>query len=73
MSNFLHIQRWRMEKGIGVKKEIDRLGRLVIPKEMRATLQLGDVVELVMTDEGVLVRNPEFKLVPTRTEESGNG
>ena len=62
-----------MEKGIGVKKEIDRLGRLVIPKEMRATLQLGDVVELVMTEEGVLVRNPEFKLVPTRTEESGEG
>lgn len=62
-----------MKRGVGVQKEIDRLGRLVIPKEMRETLQLGEVVELVMTEEGVLVRNPEFKLVPTRTEESGEG
>lgn len=56
-----------MEKRIGVQKEIDRLGRLVIPKEMRDTLKLGEIVELVMTEEGVLVRNPHFKLVCTQT------
>ena len=52
-----------MEEKIGIKKEIDRLGRLVIPKEMREALGLGREVELVMTEEGVLVRNPQFQLI----------
>ena len=52
-----------MEEFVGIKKEIDNLGRLVIPKEMREALGLGREVELVMTKDGVLVRSPKFVLV----------
>ena len=48
---------------IGVRKEIDKLGRLVIPKEMRDLFKLGDSVELVITSSGILVRNPEYRLI----------
>ena len=48
---------------VGVNKEIDSLGRLVIPKEMRALFRFENEVELVVTEDGVLVRNPEYKLV----------
>ncbi len=58
-----------MNNRIGVKKEIDRLGRLVIPKEMRDTLCLGSEVELVLTEEGILVRNPRYRLVSTYPKE----
>ena len=51
------------KQSIGVKKEIDSLGRLVIPKEMRELLNLNCEVELVVTKFGVLVRNPEYMLV----------
>lgn len=58
-----------MNNRIGVKKEIDRLGRLVIPKEMRDTLCLGSEVELVLTEDGILVRNPRYRLVSTYPKE----
>ena len=47
-----------MTEKIGVLKEIDSLGRLVIPKEMRETLKLERNVELIVTKEGILIRNP---------------
>ncbi|MBQ9801828.1 MAG: hypothetical protein IJW51_01990 [Clostridia bacterium] len=56
-----------MEK-IGVCKELDSLGRLVIPKEMREMFQLEKDVELIVTAEGVLVRNPKYKLVKRETK-----
>lgn len=34
---------------MGVKKDIDNLGRLVIPKEMRSLFNLYNEVELVIT------------------------
>ena len=52
------------EKRIGIVKEIDSMGRLVIPKEMRTLFFMDKEVELVVTDEGVLIRNPEYRLVP---------
>ncbi|MBR6728070.1 MAG: hypothetical protein IKM08_07725 [Clostridia bacterium] len=51
-----------MEK-IGIQKEIDHLGRLQIPKEIRTILALKDQVELIITSEGLLIRNPEYVLV----------
>ena len=49
--------------GIGIIKELDNLGRLVIPKEMRLLFGFNKEVEVVVTEEGILVRNPEYILV----------
>ncbi len=49
--------------GIGITKELDNLGRLVIPKEMRLLFGFDKEVEVVVTEEGILVRNPEYVLV----------
>jgi len=53
---------------IGIRREIDKLGRLCIPKEMRTLFKLEKEVELVITEEGILIKNPEFVLVNTKTE-----
>ena len=45
-----------------VNKEIDSLGRLVIPKEMRELFSLQKEVELVICEEGILIRNPKYQL-----------
>ena len=60
-----HIKRkvYDMEKSIGVTKEIDKNGRLVIPKEMRELFNFENTVELIVTKEGVLVRNTEYILI----------
>lgn len=50
-------------ESIGVKKEIDKLGRICIPKEMRCLFQLNGEVELQITPEGILLKNPEYVLV----------
>ena len=52
-----------MSKKIGVLKEVDNLGRLVIPKEMRETFRLDKTVEIIVTREGILVRNPKYELI----------
>lgn len=52
-----------MNERIGIIKEVDNLGRLVIPKEMRETFKLDKSVELVITKDGILIRNPKYKLI----------
>lgn len=49
---------------IGIFKEFDKLGRIVIPKESRDRFLLEDKVEIIATKEGVLIRNPDFIIVP---------
>ena len=51
------------KENVGVIKEIDRLGRIVIPKDYRERMFLDDKVEVVLTKDGVLIRNPEYTLV----------
>lgn len=53
----------KLADGMGIIKELDNLGRLVIPKEMREMFKFEKAVEVVVTTEGVLVRNPEYILV----------
>lgn len=58
------MRKYRHKKGlIGVTMEFDSLWRLVIPKEMRDLYNFGKEVEVVTTPDGVLIRNPEWKLV----------
>ena len=52
-----------MDKKIGIIREFDNLGRLVIPKEMSVLFNFQKEVEIVVTEEGVLLRNPQYKLV----------
>ncbi len=55
-----------MSKDVGILKEIDRLGRIVIPKDFRERLMLDKTVEIILTSEGVLIRNSEYELVKRR-------
>ena len=48
---------------VGIKKEIDKLGRICIPKEMRTLFKLEHEVELQITKDGILIKNPEYILV----------
>ncbi len=45
-------------KATGIVRRIDDLGRVVIPKEMRRTLNIreGDLLEIYITDGGVLYK-----------------
>ena len=52
---------------VGVLKCIDSLGRIVVPKEFRERYALSDEVELVPTEEGILLRNPEYFLTKKDT------
>ena len=52
-----------MNNKVGIIREFDNLGRLVISKEMRTLFAFNKEVEIVVTENGVLLRNPEYKLV----------
>lgn len=54
---------------IGIKKEIDKLGRIVIPREMRKLYNLEYKIELVMTEDGLLLRNPQYHLTEIYIQE----
>ena len=47
----------------GIVKEIDGIGRIVVPKEMRDLFRFEKEVEFVVTNQGVLIRNPKYTLV----------
>ena len=55
-------------KAVGIIKEIDKLGRIVIPKEMRSLFGLDAFVEIIATDEGILLRNPKYVLTEIKGE-----
>lgn len=58
-----------MNEKVGVIKEIDNLGRIVIPKEIRERLSLDKRVEIIITKEGALIRNPEYMIVKVSNDE----
>ena len=62
-----------MDREVGINKEIDKLGRLVIPKEKRMLYNLKERAELIVTDEGILIRNPLYKLVKVEVESKDCG
>ena len=59
------------KQSVGIVKEIDNLGRICIPKELRNLFGIDQNVELVVTTEGILIRNPMYRLVRrTRIQKS---
>lgn len=48
---------------VGIKVEVDSLGRICIPKKIRDLYGLDKEVELLLNDEGVCLRSPRFALV----------
>lgn len=59
-----------MKNSVGIIKEVDRLGRIVIPKEFRERYGLVESVEVVATESGILLRNPEYELIKVQTQEA---
>ena len=47
---------------IGIIRKVDNLGRIVIPKELRAFYNLPEhtKVEILGTEHGILIRIPEY-------------
>lgn len=43
-------------KTIGLIKEVDKMGRLGIPKQIRDRMNLNGKVELIMTSSGLLIK-----------------
>ncbi|MBR7112039.1 MAG: hypothetical protein IKC75_03870 [Clostridia bacterium] len=54
---------------IGIIKGFDKLGRIVVPKELRDRYALNGEVEIIATKEGVLLKNPEYFLTK-KTEDA---
>lgn len=50
---------------VGIKRQVDKLGRIVIPKEYREFYHLdyNDEVFVVDTKDGLLITNPGYKVV----------
>lgn len=57
-----------MKNSVGIVKVINKLGRVVIPKELRKRFGLSDNVEILATDFGLVLRNPEYILVKVNKE-----
>ncbi len=55
---------------IGIRRKLEKNGRLVIPIEYREFYHLEDdkEVEIIATPEGVLITNPNYKMVKTEKE-----
>ena len=52
-----------------IRRCVDNLGRIVLPKDMRRCFDFksGDLLELIATDEGILIKKPRKKKM-TRNE-----
>ena len=48
---------------IGTIKEVDKLGRIVIPKDLRKRYGITTEVEIITTKEGLILRSPDYVLI----------
>lgn len=55
---------------IGIVRKVDSLGRVTLPKEMRDLfeMQKNEVVEILATDKGILLRLPNVIITRVETE-----
>jgi len=61
----------KLTVGFGMLRDLDPLGRVCMPKEMRKMFHLENEVEVIVTEEGVLVRNPKYVLIEREEYEQG--
>lgn len=56
---------------VGVTRRVDELGRVTIPAEIRKTYHLNknDSVEILGTDDGILLRIPGIEIIRKRLPE----
>lgn len=54
---------------IGIIRKMDSLGRVTLPKEMRRLFKIekDDWIEILATDEGILLRVPNVEVKRTET------
>ena len=51
-------------KNIGLIRRTDKLGRIVIPKELRDfyCVEKNETLEILATENGILIRKPEYEM-----------
>ena len=54
---------------IGIFKDFDRLGRIVVPKELRERFALGEMPKMVAAENRVLILDPEYILTRAKKAE----
>ena len=56
---------------IGIVRKVDSLGRVTLPKELRRVfcLDKGSQIEILATDQGILLRVPNIEI--KRTDRNG--
>lgn len=59
---------------IGIVRKVDSLGRVTLPKELRRVFKLDkiDEIEILATDEGILLRIPNIEVRRLTTVTGGN-
>ena len=57
---------------IGIPRNVDKLGRIVIPKELRDffNIENGTQMEIIGTDAGILIRFPEYEIKKIKEDEA---
>lgn len=58
---------------IGIVRKIDSLGRVTLPKELRRVFKLdkNDEIEILATDDGILLRVPNIEVRRIGTKRGG--
>lgn len=59
---------------IGIVRKVDSLGRVTLQKELRRVFKLDkdDEIEILATDEGILLRIPNIEVRRLTTVTGGN-
>ena len=59
---------------IGIVRKIDALGRVTLPKELRRVFMLdkNDEIEILATDDGILLRVPNIEVRRIGTKRGGD-
>lgn len=59
---------------IGIVRKVDSLGRVTLPKELRRVFKLDrdDEIEILATDEGILLRVPNIEVRRVGTVKGGD-